>query len=1596
MNEDYLGGDLMTKTQSMLDFNYKISRPKSSRKITLQMFTSRGNQNNFLNYSSYSPVEIFDANNKINSILSKNLKSIFNETRNENSQDIPLFKNINTLIQKNNDSNRFYYNQMKMYYQNNIFNSNSLYHSHINPVTESAFKDSEIIDAKNYASKYGSLSRTSIKNTIDMIHKLDKNKVKKRKSNSKLNRKKNKNNKKRGSGSINANTKTNILVRKKSKFGTQKAERLSGTYDILGKDDHDNLKSLLNDNFNIDKTPKNQPGLIIQNLNFNKNKNNFNKDIQDSYIHNNKFLKAMLNKKRFLSINNKNFKFNSSIKPQGPKFNPFIESSNKYNPIANYRDKINNSSITKSFIEHKMPLIKRELDVYDNYEIAQMIDRLPKEKSDRKKKLSLERINIVENINNMNISEKNELIPSNDVMGKVDTLEDDRFQKKYRKLFLNKNLYDSLDDEEVIDEEIIYNFYISTNSITIYILDSIVLIAIIFEIYYLPVYTSFHISSYKIYTNIFDSVIFYLIDLIYIIDLITGFFRAYYNFEEVLVKKNTDIYSHYLTGWFILDLIEAFPFFTLLDYNMRKLKTNFVSSNHNSNNMFDFELNNNFFALTFLKLIKIFKIFGSNATINQINKLLDKSKFFYEWKGLFSTVFIALSSLHMFSCFFVFIGRNESQGWIVDQNLQNNNYIDLYITALYYLITTLTTVGYGDITGSNILEIIYGIFTLIVGTCAYSWILTYISNYIKKNNEKYIDFEEKMKMLNEIKLEYPNLGKSLKDRIARYLNYNKSENKFNLKCILESLPSALQNNLIIEIYKPIIENFQFFKSFENSDFFVKIVTSLKPILSMKDDILIQEGDIIEDIIFIKNGVLTLEIIIDLKDSKKSVESHLEMTGMDCFKNISNHKFNTIRNLNSMTSMNTMITNIRREFNTKFYKDNKKNRKKIKIIDLRKNEHFGDILMILNEKSPLTVKVKSKKAELFFLQKTEATEISNRYPNIWKRIVNKSLQNMKQIKNLIRKKLFIFSEENNIDINPEIKKKYLQNDKSIILSLLQNLESKGKNSDNIDTIIEEEDESNIISQTIEKHSRLQTGKIFGSKNRKSIVSEYKNSKYMSTKKNSLDNIGKISELNIIGNKEEKEKNNDLNILKDSNKDNNLENIEKNLEIKNDINKVDDVINIVDKEIKNSSLKNQIHNLSINIYAPKVKIPIKQVNIENHYSSTNNKKEEEINNSSMLGNINSEISFGTSFINDMKNNDISMYNSDENSHIYYPSMKFNKDKKNKIDNNKSKYTTNIFQLFNSKDMEKDSDKDINNEKQDIKTNDKISNKCIKNISNEKCDIDVKSKKDNKYICLDTTQSTSFTINSIYENINEISKYTYHKNSELRSKIKKIILEQINNNETMSTQSLSNILKNNHKKLFSTKYTMKFNNKKLFRKKAESLDISRKNLNKTSYFRAITRKSIHGGIPSNLKLSDTFKKDDEFLFKEKDVNSHNEKVYSKDNAKTLNPFKNKPLKRHKSVMMENEITFYNKINRLKTMRKKNINIQEEKPEKDNKIGKMNYNRLISKNIEKNQQNLNNPEEYFEGFFNDIIFNKKGNNIKDNANESIKKRKTIKKIIP
>ena len=45
-------------------------------------------------------------------------------------------------------------------------------------------------------------------------------------------------------------------------------------------------------------------------------------------------------------------------------------------------------------------------------------------------------------------------------------------------------------------------------------------------------------------------------------------------------------------------------------------------------------------------------------------------------------------------------------------------------------------------------------------------------------------------------------------------------------------------------------------------------------------------------------------------------------------------------------------------------------------------------MFLNKRCPLRVKVKSRKADLFYLNKKDALEISADYPHIWRKINKK--------------------------------------------------------------------------------------------------------------------------------------------------------------------------------------------------------------------------------------------------------------------------------------------------------------------------------------------------------------------------------------------------------------------------------------------------------------------------------------------------------------------------------------------------------------------------------------------------------------------------------
>ena len=189
--------------------------------------------------------------------------------------------------------------------------------------------------------------------------------------------------------------------------------------------------------------------------------------------------------------------------------------------------------------------------------------------------------------------------------------------------------------------------------------------------------------------------------------------------------------------------------------------------------------------------------------------------------------------------------------------------------------------GYGDIVCINKEETCFQILLLSIGIVAYSWIISSVGDYVKNETRATIKYNKDITQLEEIRIAYPNMPFKLYNKIHQHLHrLLKQQEKYDSNLLINSLPYTLKNSLIFEIHKDVISRFIFFNGCENSAFILKVITHFIPLISKKNAILIKEGEIIENIFFVKDGRLALEAAIDLDNIEESIEKYLEYQFID--------------------------------------------------------------------------------------------------------------------------------------------------------------------------------------------------------------------------------------------------------------------------------------------------------------------------------------------------------------------------------------------------------------------------------------------------------------------------------------------------------------------------------------------------------------------------------------------------------------------------------------------------------------------------------------------------------------------------------------------
>jgi hypothetical protein len=141
----------------------------------------------------------------------------------------------------------------------------------------------------------------------------------------------------------------------------------------------------------------------------------------------------------------------------------------------------------------------------------------------------------------------------------------------------------------------------------------------------------------------------------------------------------------------------------------------------------------------------------------------------------FSAIFMVLC--HVLCCVWVIAAEmrdEDEESWL--DRFDDTSAKSKYISSIYFTITTITTVGYGDISGQNSKERVVSIAIMIVGVISFSFATGSLSSILQNYDHANAKLSAKMNILNQIYSDYF-LPLDFYERLRQAVRYDYHQNR---------------------------------------------------------------------------------------------------------------------------------------------------------------------------------------------------------------------------------------------------------------------------------------------------------------------------------------------------------------------------------------------------------------------------------------------------------------------------------------------------------------------------------------------------------------------------------------------------------------------------------------------------------------------------------------------------------------------------------------------------------------------------------------------------------------------------------------------------
>jgi hyperpolarization activated cyclic nucleotide-gated potassium channel 2 len=341
---------------------------------------------------------------------------------------------------------------------------------------------------------------------------------------------------------------------------------------------------------------------------------------------------------------------------------------------------------------------------------------------------------------------------------------------------------------------------------------------------------------------------------VFLVDILVSFNTAFYR-RGAIVTSRIEIAKKYCRLWLWIDVVSTFPYSWVIEGKSAFTGDSEIVTPASSNLLYS--------SPALLRMLKLARIM-SLLRVAKIRKFFRDLEFFFSSNSL-STTLMAFRLLmmmmmicHWIACLWIYISVetiNNHNNWIINGGFLNDAYLEIYVSAMYWSITSMASVGYGDIKAASSAEKAVAIVCMVIGSGIFTFIISSIGTLVSKHTSDSKKHRERVIKFNSF-MKHNKIPTELKFKVRRYMDYIWEKRQVRLlqeNDFLELLSGPLRDAIFYHTRGKVLRECSIFGDLCSGQVLVQMSKIFEPRVYAPSDNIFEEGECNTDMHFITIG-----------------------------------------------------------------------------------------------------------------------------------------------------------------------------------------------------------------------------------------------------------------------------------------------------------------------------------------------------------------------------------------------------------------------------------------------------------------------------------------------------------------------------------------------------------------------------------------------------------------------------------------------------------------------------------------------------------------------------------------------------------------------